>query len=136
MLAAYPLTGSTIVTEWTASGRPGTWFLGPALRTEVLLANIPTGSLDGYVGVTPSLSLQNECHITDAVRETVDCTTENAAAFIERFSRRWDREAPFPAAHFYYDGVVLIAMGLAYAQAKSGVIPTDARSRPFDARVV
>ncbi|WP_437835701.1 ABC transporter substrate-binding protein [Sorangium sp. So ce1153] len=123
LLAAYPLTGSTIVTEWTASGRPGTWFLGPALRTEVLLANIPTGSLDGYVGVTPSLSLQNECHITDAVRETVDCTTENAAAFIERFSRRWDREAPFPAAHFYYDGVVLIAMGLAYAEAKHGVIP-------------
>ncbi|MGK3990070.1 ABC transporter substrate-binding protein [Sorangium sp. So ce136] len=123
LLAAYPLTGSTIVTEWTASGRPGTWFLGPALRTEVLLANIPTGSLDGYVGVTPSLSLQNECHITDAARETVDCVTENAPAFIEHFSRRWDREAPFPAAHFYYDGVVLIAMGLAYAEAKHGVIP-------------
>ncbi|XXT20926.1 ABC transporter substrate-binding protein [Sorangium sp. So ce429] len=125
LLAAYPLTGSTIVTEWTASGRPGTWFLGPALRTEVLLANIPTGSLDGYVGVTPSLSLQNECHITDAARETVDCTTENAAAFIEHFSGRWDREVPFPAAHFYYDGVVLIAMGLAYAQATSGEIPTS-----------
>ncbi|WP_438008106.1 ABC transporter substrate-binding protein [Sorangium sp. So ce321] len=123
LLAAYPLTGSTIVTEWTASGRPGTWFLGPALRTEVLLANIPTGSLDGYVGVTPSLSLQNECHITDAARETVDCTTENAAAFIGHFSRRWDREVPFPAAHFYYDGVVLIAMGLAYAEATRGAIP-------------
>ncbi|XXY45810.1 ABC transporter substrate-binding protein [Sorangium sp. So ce269] len=123
LLAAYPITGSTIVTEWTASGRPGTWFLGPALRTEVLLANIPTGSLDGYVGVTPSLSLQDECHITDAARETVDCTTENADAFIGHFSSRWDRELPFPAAHFYYDGVVLIAMGLAYAEATRGVIP-------------
>ncbi len=125
LLAAYPTTASTIVTEWTASGRPGTWFLGPALRTEVLLANIPTGSLDGYIGVTPSLSLQSECHITDAARETADCTTENATAFIGHFSRRWDREVPFPAAHFYYDGVVLIAMGLTYAQATSGAIPSS-----------
>ncbi|XXU58721.1 ABC transporter substrate-binding protein [Sorangium sp. So ce1078] len=127
LLAAYPTTASTIVTEWTASGRPGTWFLGPALRTEMLLANIPTGSLDGYVGVTPSLSLQSECHITDAARETADCTTENAAAFIGHFSRRWDREVPFPAAHFYYDGVVLIAMGLVYAQATRGEIPSSGR---------
>ncbi|WP_234022699.1 ABC transporter substrate-binding protein [Sorangium cellulosum] len=125
LLAAYPTTASTIVTEWTASGRRGTWFLGPALRTEMFLANIPTGSLDGYVGVTPSLSLESECHITDADRETVDCTTENAAAFIGHFSRRWDREVPFPAAHFYYDGVVLIAMGLVYAQATRGEIPSS-----------
>ncbi|WP_437670637.1 ABC transporter substrate-binding protein [Sorangium sp. So ce131] len=125
LLAAYPTSASTIVTEWTASGRPGTWFLGPALRTERLLANIPTGSLDGYVGVTPSLSLQSECRITDAARETVDCRTENAAAFVAHFSRRWDREEPFPAAHFYYDGVVLIAMGLVYAQATRGEIPSS-----------
>ncbi|WP_437837835.1 ABC transporter substrate-binding protein [Sorangium sp. So ce1153] len=125
LLASYPTAGSTIVTEWAVSGRPGTWFLGPALRTEVLLANIPTGALDGYVGVSPSLSLRSECRTTTEGPQAVDCTSGNAAAFIERFSSFWDGEAPLPAAHFYYDGVVLIAMGLAYAQAKSGVIPTS-----------
>ncbi|WP_438023965.1 ABC transporter substrate-binding protein [Sorangium sp. So ce233] len=125
LLAAYPTTGSTIVTEWAVSGRPGTWLLGPALRTEVLLANIPTGSLDGYIGVSPSLSLRSECRATAEGHPVVDCTTGNAAAFIGHYSRLWDGEAPLPAAHFYYDGVVLIAMGLAYAQATSGAIPTS-----------
>ncbi|KYF77738.1 branched-chain amino acid ABC transporter substrate-binding protein [Sorangium cellulosum] len=123
LLAAYPATASTIVTEWTVSGRPGTWFLGPALRTDVLLANIPTGSLDGYLGVSPSLSLRSECPAVDATAEMAGCTTENAAAFIDHFSRRWDGEAPLPAAHFYYDGAVLIAMGLVYAQAMGKEMP-------------
>ncbi|AUX20714.1 branched-chain amino acid ABC transporter substrate-binding protein [Sorangium cellulosum] len=128
LLAAYPATASTIVTEWAVSGRPGTWLLGPALRTEVLLANIPEGSLDGYSGVSPSLSLRSECRVVDDAQGTVDCATGNAAAFIRRFSRRWSGEVPFPAAHFYYDGVVLIAMGLVYAQATSGDIPTSGRA--------
>ncbi|KYF83727.1 branched-chain amino acid ABC transporter substrate-binding protein [Sorangium cellulosum] len=125
LLAAYPRTGSTIVTEWTVFGRPGTWFLGPALRTEVLLANIPTGALDGHVGVSPSLSLRSECRATAEGQGAVDCATGNADAFIGHFSSGWDGEAPLPAAHFYYDGVVLIAMGLVYAQAKTGEIPTS-----------
>ncbi|WP_438018676.1 ABC transporter substrate-binding protein [Sorangium sp. So ce315] len=125
LLAAHAATASTIVTEWTVSGRPGTWLLGPALRTDVLLANVPTGALDGYLGVSPSLSLRSECHVVDEAGQAVDCTTENAAAFIGHFSRRWDGEAPLPAAHFYYDGVVLIAMGLVYAEAKSGKIPSS-----------
>ncbi|WP_437758859.1 ABC transporter substrate-binding protein [Sorangium sp. So ce1389] len=125
LLAAYPATASTIVTEWTVSGRPGTWLLGPALRAEALFANIPAGSLDGYFGVSPSLSLRSECQLVDEAQETVSCTTGNASAFIERFSSRWSGEAPFPAAHFYYDGVVLTAMGLVYAQAKSGSLPSS-----------
>ncbi|XXT21017.1 ABC transporter substrate-binding protein [Sorangium sp. So ce429] len=125
LLASYPTTGSTIVTEWAVSGRPGSWLLGPALRTEVLLANIPTGSLDGYVGVSASLSLRSECRTMAGGQRVVDCTTGNAAAFTGHFSSFWDGEAPLPAAYFYYDGVVLIAMGLAYAHAKSGAIPTS-----------
>jgi len=100
---------------------------GPALRTEVLLANIPTGSLDGCYGVSPSLSLRSECHPVDEAEDQVACTSGNAAAFGEHFSRRWSGETPFPAAHFYYDGVVLTAMGLAYAQATSGTIPSSGR---------
>ncbi|WP_437733583.1 ABC transporter substrate-binding protein [Sorangium sp. So ce1335] len=128
LLAAYPAAGSTIVTEWTVSGRPGTWLLGPALRTEVLLANIPTGTLDGYVGVSPSLSLPSECPAMTESGEAGGCTAGNGAAFIDRFSRRWGGEAPLPAAHFYYDGVVLIAMGLVYAQATTGEIPSSGRA--------
>ncbi|WP_437669158.1 ABC transporter substrate-binding protein [Sorangium sp. So ce131] len=123
LLAAYPATASTIVTEWTVSGRPGTWLLGPALRTEVLLANIPPGSLDGHIGIAPSLSLRGECRVVDEAEDVVECATGNAAAFARHFSRRWNGEAPFPAAHFYYDGVVLIAMGLAYAQATAEAAP-------------
>jgi neutral amino acid transport system substrate-binding protein len=63
--------------------------------------------------------------MTDGAEESVDCATGNAAAFIGHFSSRWGGEAPLPAAHFYYDGVVLIAMGLTYAHAKSGRIPTS-----------
>ncbi|WP_437932590.1 ABC transporter substrate-binding protein [Sorangium sp. So ce291] len=125
LLAANPATGAAIVTEWTASGRPGAWFLGPALRADPLLANIPAGSLDGSLGVSPLLSLPSECRTVDEAQETVECTTGNAAAFIEQFSRRWKGEAPLPAAHFYYDGVILIAMGLVYAQATSGTIPAS-----------
>ncbi|WP_437782494.1 ABC transporter substrate-binding protein [Sorangium sp. So ce1097] len=123
LLAAYPATASTIVTEWTVSGRPGTWLLGPALRSDVLLTNIPAGSLDTYLGISPSLSLRSECRMTGEAQEAADCTTENAAAFIGHFARRWDGEAPLPAAHFYYDGVVLIAMGLVYAQATGRELP-------------
>ncbi|MGK3996514.1 ABC transporter substrate-binding protein [Sorangium sp. So ce1024] len=127
LLAAYPATASTIVTEWTVSGRPGTWFLSPSLRTDVLLANVPTGTLDGHLGVSPSLSLRSECRMTGEARDAVDCTTENAAAFIGHYARRWDGEAPLPAAHFYYDGVVLIAMGLVYAQAMGKEMPLSGR---------
>ncbi|WP_437540110.1 ABC transporter substrate-binding protein [Sorangium sp. So ce726] len=127
LLSAYPAAAATIVTEWTVSGRPGTWLLGPALRTEVFLANIPAGSLDGYYGVSPSLSLRSECDIVDEVEETVECTTGNAAAFSGHFSHRWNGETPFPAAHIYYDGIVLIAMGLVYSQATSGTIPSSGR---------
>ncbi|WP_437675704.1 ABC transporter substrate-binding protein [Sorangium sp. So ce131] len=125
LLTASPANAATIVTEWTAAGRPGTWFLSPALRADVLLASIPAGSLDGYRGVSPSLSLRSECQPVDEAQETVDCTTGNAAAFVEQFSRRSNGEAPVPAAHFYYDGVILIAMGLVYAQATSGTIPAS-----------
>ncbi|WP_438025633.1 ABC transporter substrate-binding protein [Sorangium sp. So ce233] len=125
LLATDPATAATIVTEWTDSGSPGTWLLGPALRADALLAKIPAGSLDGYLGVSPSLSLRSECQPVDEAQETVDCTTGNAAAFAEQFSRRWSGEAPLPTAHFYYDGVILIAMGLVYAQATSGTIPAS-----------
>ncbi|WP_437287459.1 ABC transporter substrate-binding protein [Sorangium sp. So ce406] len=125
LLSTDPAAAAAIVTEWADSGSGGTWLLGPALRADPLLARIPAGSLDGHHGVSPSLSLRSECQPVDEAQGTVDCTAGNAAAFIEQFSGRWNGEAPRPAAHFYYDGVVLIAMGLVYAQATSGTIPAS-----------
>jgi neutral amino acid transport system substrate-binding protein len=52
--------------------------------------------------------------------------TRNADAFAAHFSERWDGDVPFPAAHFYYDGVVLLAMGLQYARATTGALPSSA----------
>ncbi|WP_437591594.1 ABC transporter substrate-binding protein [Sorangium sp. So ce1000] len=125
LLAAYPAAASTIVTEWTVGGRPGTWLLGPALHTEVFLANIPQGTLDGSYGISPSLSLRSECRPLDETGEALECRTYNADGFTHRFSHRWNGELPFPAAHFYYDGVVLIAMGLVYGQATTGKVITS-----------
>ena len=128
LLAAYPEDAATIVTEWTISGRPGAWLLGPALHNDGFLVNIPIGSLDGYFGVSPSLSLASECHVVDPTQETLSCTTGNAESFVEHFSHRWSGDVPFPAAHFYYDGVVLLAMGLAYARATGGALPSSAKA--------
>ncbi|WP_437992825.1 ABC transporter substrate-binding protein [Sorangium sp. So ce145] len=128
LLAAYPAAASTIVTEWTVHGRPGRWLLGPALHTEVFLANIPQGTLDdNSYGISPSLSLRSECspNPNDPTGEALSCTHWNADAFAYHFSRRWNHEVPFPAAHFYYDGVVLIAMGLVYGYATTGQIITS-----------
>ncbi|WP_437581631.1 hypothetical protein [Sorangium sp. So ce887] len=61
------------MTEWAASGRPGTWLLGPALRAEELLVNIPAGTLDGYMGASPSLSLRSES-VVDLDPVSVPCT--------------------------------------------------------------
>ncbi|WP_437533845.1 ABC transporter substrate-binding protein [Sorangium sp. So ce726] len=130
LLAAYPAAASTIVTEWTVRGRPGRWLLGPALHTEVFLANIPQGTLDdNSYGISPSLSLRSECSPSpnDPTGEALSCTHWNADAFTYHFSRRWNDEVPFPAAHFYYDGVVLIAMGLVYGYATTGQIITSGR---------
>ncbi|WP_437984963.1 ABC transporter substrate-binding protein [Sorangium sp. So ce117] len=125
LLAAYPAAASTIVTEWTVHGRPGRWLLGPALHTQVFLSNIPQGALDDSYGISPSLSLRSECTPKDETGEKLDCTNWNTTAFTYHFSRRWNREVPFPAAHFYYDGVVLIAMGLVYGYATTGQIITS-----------
>jgi neutral amino acid transport system substrate-binding protein len=126
LLCAYPDTASTIVTEWTISGHQGSWLLGPALRADVFLVNIPIGSLDGYFGASPSLSLASECEVVDPVQDTLSCGTRNADRFAAHFSARWNGDVPFPAAHFYYDGVVLLAMGLQYARATTGGLPSSA----------
>jgi ABC-type branched-subunit amino acid transport system substrate-binding protein len=109
-------TAADIVTEWTISGSKGAWYLSPLLRDEALLYNIPFGSLNGSFGMSPTLSLNSECEARSGiVAGYVGCKRDNARHFSRYFADNWDGAAPFPAANFYYDAVVLLALGLNYA---------------------
>jgi neutral amino acid transport system substrate-binding protein len=119
-----PTTASTIVTEWAVGVREGDWLLGPTLHTPGFLQNVPRGSLDGAYAISPSLSLLNECQEKNLrYHGPVDCRRTNADAFRDHFKARWDGEEPFPAAYYYYDAVVLLAMGLELAAAQGDLDP-------------
>jgi neutral amino acid transport system substrate-binding protein len=60
-----------------------------------------------------------------------DCIRDNAARFSEHFAARWDGAEAFPASHFYYDAVVLLALGLEYALARDGKLPSPTRLRAY-----
>lgn len=140
LLIAYPAAAASLVTEWMVTGRQGHWYLSPLLRTEAFLLNIPYGALDGSFGLSPTLSLNSECDIPSSgdasngmvgnltelgfVYGPVSCTHANRVRFQNHFSDHWDRTRPFSAAHFYYDAVVLLAMGMQYATAVKGGIPS------------
>ncbi len=124
LLNAYPATGSDIVAEWAITGHRGAWYLSPLLHTDVFLLNTPYGALDGAWGLSPSLSLASECETLIGVNEgAVRCKRNNAQKFIEHFAARWSGAQPFPAAHLYYDAVILLAMGLQYSLATSAALP-------------
>jgi ABC-type branched-subunit amino acid transport system substrate-binding protein len=126
LLIAYPGTASTIVTEWGFGGGTGAWFLSPMLQADGFLRNVPYGALDGQTGLSPSLSLRGECVAPDPNQpQQLTCVRDNASRFGDHFEARWGGR-PFAAAHFYYDAVVLIAMGLEFALDKNGVTPTAA----------
>jgi neutral amino acid transport system substrate-binding protein len=68
--------------------------------------------------MSPSLSLKSECVLLDGYAfGKVSCHTDNAKHFIRHFTERWEGAQPFPAAHLYYDAVVLLALALNYAAA-------------------
>jgi len=124
LLIANPTAASTIATEWVIGGRRGFWYLSPMLKADVLLLNIPYGALDGYFGLSPSLSLASECSgVASNAQGYVGCSRANATAFSEHFASRWDQDRPFLTSQFYYDAVVLLAMGLQYGVAVDGELP-------------
>jgi ABC-type branched-subunit amino acid transport system substrate-binding protein len=126
LLIAYPATASTVVTEWGFAGGTGAWFLSPMLQADGFLLNVPYKVLEGQTGLSPSLSLRNECVVADVDHpERLTCVRDNAARFGAHFEERWGGP-PFPAAHFYYDAVVLVAMGLEYSLAQGGELPSAA----------
>lgn len=125
MLVAYPATGSTIVTEWDILRARGSWYLSPLLHSESFLLNVPFGSLEGAFGMSPSLSLANECEMLEGeAHGPIACKRDNAKKFRVHFAQRWDGTTPFAAAHLYYDAVVLLAMGMRYGIATTGEMPS------------
>jgi neutral amino acid transport system substrate-binding protein len=166
LLTVPPEAAATIVTEWTVSGRHGTWYLSPLLRADVFLENIPFGTLDGAHGLSPSSSLPSECTPIDPLsndtpsgstsdqgtggapstgsandaagagdassapasadpgHDSLACAHNNAHAFAAHFADYWQGDQPFAAANYYYDAVVLLALGLNKGLAKDGALPS------------
>jgi neutral amino acid transport system substrate-binding protein len=125
VLLVDPIMASSIVTEWALGEQEGSLLLGPTLRTPGFLHNVPPRALDKVHGLSPTLSLTSECEEKlRGYQGPVECGNENATAFSRHFVERWDGEAPFPAANFYYDAVVLLAMGLNYAEGMGQPNPT------------
>ncbi|HLV65585.1 MAG TPA: ABC transporter substrate-binding protein [Polyangiaceae bacterium] len=123
LLIAYPATASVVATEWTIGRRRGAFTLSPMLHADAFLVNTPFGALDGFAGLSPSLSLTSECD-SGTPNGPVSCSRENARAFSDHFAARWEGDRPFPAAHFYYDAVVLLAMALERELARGNDDPT------------
>src|SRR6185369_6389704 len=124
VLNANPATGAEVVTEWAIGDGRGSWYLSPLLRADAFLINVPYGSLDGLLGISPSLSLQSECdRLSGFDHGAITCTRGNATRFGAHFANRWGGTQPFPASRLYYDAVVLLAMGMRYAVATTGKVP-------------
>jgi len=121
LLMAPPESAATITTEWTIDGRHGRWYLSPLLRADGFLQNIPFGTLNGALGLSPSTSLASECTPTDT--DDLRCTHSNAAAFAEHFADYWQGDRPFPVANFYYDALVLLALALNKGQFEDDTQP-------------
>ncbi|HEY0466063.1 MAG TPA: ABC transporter substrate-binding protein, partial [Polyangiaceae bacterium] len=127
VLNANPATGSEVVTEWAIGDGRGAWYLSPLLRADAFLINVPYGSLDGLLGISPSLSLKSECEtLTGFDHGAIACTRGNAKRFDAHFAARWSGTLPFPASRLYYDAVVLLALGMRYAVATTGSVPSAA----------
>ncbi len=125
LLIVNPTAAVRVVTEWALERLPGAWLFGPMLHTPGFLENVPSGALNGTYLLSPTLSLTSECEQTVAdYRGSIACERSNAEAFSDYFASRWDGETPFPAAHFYYDAVILLAMGLQYSAAQGHPEPT------------
>lgn len=104
VLAALPGAAASLVRESTALNADVSWYLAPTLRDRFFVRNIPSGVLDGAVGVAPALPA-------------------DASQFAEDFRARWDGLEPAPSTYYYYDAVVAVALALEYGRAEDFALP-------------
>ncbi len=102
VLSTNPQVGSEIVQDWAALGRDDTWYLGPSLRSDEFVRNVPPGLHDRMIGASIGLPSDYE-------------------EFAEAYTERWENDFPITNSYFYFDATVLLA--LAYtAAAEAGML--------------
>ncbi len=129
VLLTYPGTAASIITEMDR-GQNSKWYFSPMLRDEAFLWNVAPELVEDSVGASPSLTENEDCRSTgDAGRYS--CTYSRTDTFQEHFAERWDGAAPLPAAHFYYDSVLLLALALEAAAAQGIDNPRPRQILPY-----
>jgi ABC-type branched-subunit amino acid transport system substrate-binding protein len=136
LMLAYPGTAATIIKEMSR-GTEVRWYFSPMLRDDALLSNLPAGSIEDAVGVSPSLSSNADCNIesslggADGGTTSIRCSADSAARFAAHYAKRWDGTAPIKSAHFYYDAVILLALSLERAAADGADDPSPQELLPY-----
>jgi len=128
-LLAYPKTAASIVLE-SEFDEQSRWYLSPLLRDDAFLWNVPGDQLENSRGATPSLSDNGECNgaggddDANDERSNLGCEQVNAERFRQHFAARWHGERPLQSAHYYYDSVILLALGLQSRLADGDEMPS------------
>ena len=135
LMLAYPGTAATIIKEMSR-GDEVRWYLSPMLRDDALLWNLPEGVVENSVGVSPSLSSNAECDLDQAsggvggVDPSTHCEADAADRFAKYYEDRWGT-APLLTAHFYYDAVIMLALGLEGAASDGHDDPSPQQLLPY-----
>jgi len=136
LMLAYPGTAATIIKEMSRT-QDVRWYLSPLLRDDALLANVPEGVLTDSVGLSPTFASNSECEETagggglGGESGHFDCEPSAADRFDRHYAERWDVDDTLPAAHFYYDAVVLLALALEEANAAGNSDPRPQELLPY-----
>lgn len=103
VLATSARAGALVVNEFDAlSTTQLAWYLSPLLKTELLIANVAPGALDGAQGVAPKLY-------------------DRSAGFPDAFAARWQGDQPLEGAYFFYDAIALLAFALEKSAAADSI---------------
>jgi neutral amino acid transport system substrate-binding protein len=136
LMLAYPGTAATIIKEMSR-GQEVRWYLSPLLRDDALLANVPEGVLTDSVGLSPTFASNSECEALGGIggmggdSGKFDCEPSAANRFDRHYAERWDVDDTLPAAHFYYDAVILLALALEEAHTAGLSDPSPQTLLPY-----
>lgn len=143
LMLAYPTTASEIMEEWAVIGNATDWFFSSTLHTRMFLQNSPLNRQSANLVFSPSQRLNSECELEKAISiaggsegnteliQYANCQDDNAETFAAHFSEYWTSDPPLPASLYYYDAVVLLALGLTAAAVDGHPNPTPTELRKY-----
>jgi ABC-type branched-subunit amino acid transport system substrate-binding protein len=105
-LVTSPTVAAGFLQEWAVRGKPLHIFLGPTLNSLELLRNVPSGVLEGMIGISADLGEQSQ-----SFRDYFEVQTG---------------VPDIAGAHYYFDAVALLALSLADGIAQTGTLPLPA----------